>query len=80
MSTETEFDIRFEATDMIDMTEITSEITSEIWFEACTEHRGEAVDGPCAVCGWLAADHTAGLAEVITVARTALDRPLRRAS
>ena len=31
-------------------------------FEPCVEHRGPAVDGPCDDCGWLVAEHTAGLA------------------
>ena len=50
------------------------------WFEACVAHRGADADGPCAACGWLAADHTAGLAEVIVVARPTVQPPLRRAS
>jgi hypothetical protein len=49
------------------------------WFEACGEHRGPGGDGPCEHCGWLAADHTAGLAVVIAVTRVA-PAPLRRAS
>ena len=49
------------------------------WFEACVEHRGPATDGPCDDCGWLAADHTAGLAVVIEVGRTSAVA-LRRAS
>ena len=49
------------------------------WFEACVEHRGAATDGPCDDCGWLAADHNAGLAVVIEVGRTSAVA-LRRAS
>jgi len=49
-------------------------------FEACVDHRGPEADGPCAECGWLAADHTAGLAEVIEVTRAAVAPALRRAS
>jgi len=49
------------------------------WFEPCTEHRGADADAPCAECGWLATDHTAGLADVITVTRR-VAVPLRRAS
>lgn len=49
-------------------------------FEACAEHRGADADAPCADCGWLAADHTAGLAEVIVVTRRFAATPLRRAS
>lgn len=50
------------------------------WFEPCAEHRGPTADGPCAGCGWLAADHTAGLAVVIEVVPVTTARPLRRAS
>lgn len=49
-------------------------------FEACGEHRGPDTDGPCTDCGWLAAEHTAGLAEVIVVRRRPVAAPLRRAS
>jgi hypothetical protein len=49
------------------------------WFEACAEHRGPDLDGPCRGCGWLASDHTAGLARVIAVVRPR-PAPLRRAS
>jgi hypothetical protein len=49
------------------------------WFEPCGEHRGPDADAPCAHCGWLAVDHTAGLAVVIEVGRVAA-APLRRAS
>jgi hypothetical protein len=48
-------------------------------FEACVEHRGPDADGPCSDCGWLVADHTAGLAVVIEVGRVAAPA-LRRAS
>ncbi len=48
-------------------------------FEACVEHRGPDADRPCAECGWLVADHTAGLAVVIEVGRIATPA-LRRAS
>ena len=48
-------------------------------FEACVEHRGPDADGPCGECGWLSADHTAGLAVVIEVARIPAPA-LRRAS
>ncbi|MFA5883641.1 MAG: hypothetical protein WDA60_07310 [Acidimicrobiia bacterium] len=51
----------------------------EGWFEACVEHRGPVADGPCEHCGWLASDHTAGLAVVIEVGRVTA-APLRRAS
>lgn len=48
-------------------------------FEACVEHRGPDLDARCAACGWPAADHTAGLAEVVEVRRTVVTT-LRRAS
>jgi hypothetical protein len=54
--------------------------TAAGWFEACAEHRGGDADGPCTDCGWLATDHTSGLAEVIVVTRRAVATPLRRAS
>ena len=47
------------------------------WFEPCLEHRGPGSDGPCDDCGWLAVEHTAGLAVVIEVTARP---PLRRAS
>ena len=50
------------------------------WFEACVEHRGADADAPCAHCGWLPVDHTAGLAEVIAVGRPTVSPRLRRAS
>jgi len=50
------------------------------WFEACVTHDGADVDAPCATCGWLAADHTAGLAPVIAVVPVTAPVPLRRAS
>jgi hypothetical protein len=53
---------------------------AQVWFEACTEHRAPDADAPCTRCGWLAADHTAGLAEVIAVGGPALAGALRRAS
>lgn len=49
------------------------------WYEACAEHRGPDLDGPCRCCGWLTSDHTAGLARVIAVGRPD-PTPLRRAS
>jgi hypothetical protein len=52
----------------------------DVWFEACTEHRGDLADGPCTQCGWLAGDHTAGLAEAVSGPWTSPARPLRRAS
>jgi len=51
------------------------------WFESCVEHRGATHDDPCDDCGWLAAEHTAGLAVVIEVIPVTTARPpLRRAS
>lgn len=69
-----------------DTFEITADVDDELAtaaagrFEPCAEHRGTHADGPCADCGWLAADHTAGLAEVIVVTRRIALTPLRRAS
>lgn len=60
-------------------TEETDETLARGWFEACPEHRAPDADGPCTRCGWLAVDHTAGLAAVITVGRPVV-APLRRAS
>lgn len=48
-------------------------------FEACVEHRGPDADAPCTECGWLVADHTAGLAVVIEVGQVTAPA-LRRAS
>jgi len=59
-------------------TDDTGERHAVAWFEACVEHLGDD-DGPCARCGWLDVDHTAGLAVVIEVGRLS-PAPLRRAS
>lgn len=51
------------------------------WFEPCVEFRGSTHDDPCDDCGWLGAEHTAGLAVVIEVTPVTTARPpLRRAS
>ena len=46
-------------------------------FAACAEHVGANTNGPCDDCGWLAADHTAGLATVIAVVHREPTRLLR---
>jgi hypothetical protein len=52
----------------------------DVRYEPCAQHAGATDDEPCARCGWLAVEHTAGLAVVIEVAPITTAHALRRAS